>query len=335
MKEFRAKNHYVPMMYLKNWAKDKRVWTYRKLVSSSNVPTWEQKSIKTITRIEHLYTTQDDKNISDEFEVWMHEAVENPARISIEKVVENGKLSSDDYTNICRFLIAQSIRTPAYYIRMVELATKIFPEVAAATMQKAERKLKNPRFRDQLKYASNGSLEKSNDYNLKLEFIKTEEDASVRIEGSVGGQEWVHHMKRLITNRTYDLTRNRWFIIPASREPWPTSDDPVVRLNKYAKGWDLQGGLNRRGTFLALPLSPNHLFCTNVKYKISLDSLHKDAEICDLICNAIVQNGLQYVFSEKPSLNIPQMTPRIEDANGFNEMQEAFKNWHVNQNFSI
>ena len=40
-------NHYVPEFYLRNWSNDgKKIFVYSLLVSNTNVPYWEQKSIR-------------------------------------------------------------------------------------------------------------------------------------------------------------------------------------------------------------------------------------------------------------------------------------------------
>jgi hypothetical protein len=53
----RRKNHYVPEVYLKNFADaNGKLWAYRLLVEHSNVPEWRSHSSAGIAYHSHLYT---------------------------------------------------------------------------------------------------------------------------------------------------------------------------------------------------------------------------------------------------------------------------------------
>jgi hypothetical protein len=48
MPQLRKDNHYVPKLYLKQWANNGKIPTYRLLVQNENVPLWREQSLKGI-----------------------------------------------------------------------------------------------------------------------------------------------------------------------------------------------------------------------------------------------------------------------------------------------
>jgi hypothetical protein len=42
MQQLRKDNHYVPKLYLKQWAHEGQISTYRLLAPSENVPLWKK-----------------------------------------------------------------------------------------------------------------------------------------------------------------------------------------------------------------------------------------------------------------------------------------------------
>jgi hypothetical protein len=56
MPEFRKDNHYVPQLYLKQWATKGRIQAYRLLVPHANLPLWKEHSLRGIAFHQHLYS---------------------------------------------------------------------------------------------------------------------------------------------------------------------------------------------------------------------------------------------------------------------------------------
>ncbi|WP_123717011.1 DUF4238 domain-containing protein, partial [Pseudomonas poae] len=71
MQQLRKDNHYVPKLYLKQWADKDQILTYRLLVPSDNVPLWKKQSLKGIAFHQHLYTYLAGQEETDEFERWL------------------------------------------------------------------------------------------------------------------------------------------------------------------------------------------------------------------------------------------------------------------------
>ena len=73
-------NHYVPEMYLKNWAKGNKISTYCLLVPNANVPVWKDQSLKYSASIDNFYVRQENGREMDDFENEFMQKYETPAK---------------------------------------------------------------------------------------------------------------------------------------------------------------------------------------------------------------------------------------------------------------
>jgi hypothetical protein len=112
-------NHYVPQLYLKRWANEGRVWTYRLLVPHPKCPVWRPYSLGAIGKQAHLYTKMTLSGESDEFERWLCEDFETPAEAVIDRVITDSRLTSKDWQILIRFAAALDARTPARLVEML------------------------------------------------------------------------------------------------------------------------------------------------------------------------------------------------------------------------
>ena len=81
----RTEHHYVPCVYLKNFAgANGKVFVYRLLVSHPNVRTWQPFSPRGIAYHAHLYTRMVSDSESDEVEEWFGREFEAPAEEAID-----------------------------------------------------------------------------------------------------------------------------------------------------------------------------------------------------------------------------------------------------------
>lgn len=83
----RKDNHYIPQLYLKQWATNGKIPTYRLLVPNENYPTWKTHSLKSICFHQHLYTYIATQGETDELERWLDREFESPAADAIDRVV--------------------------------------------------------------------------------------------------------------------------------------------------------------------------------------------------------------------------------------------------------
>lgn len=113
MQELRKDNHYVPELYLKQWANSNSVLAYRLVVPNENVRTWKRHSLKGIGYQKHLYTYWAGGAETDEFECWLDREFESPAHEAIRRVVQEERLEPEHWRRLVRFALAQDVRTPA------------------------------------------------------------------------------------------------------------------------------------------------------------------------------------------------------------------------------
>src|SRR5690606_27355925 len=113
MQQFRKDNHYVPKLYLKQWAHEGHISTYRLLVPSENVPLWKKHSLKGIAFHQYLYTYLAGQEETDEFEHWLDSEFESPAEEAIRRVVQEDRMCPEHWRRLVRFAVALDLRTPA------------------------------------------------------------------------------------------------------------------------------------------------------------------------------------------------------------------------------
>lgn len=109
MNQTRVANHYVPKLYLKQWAASGLIPTYRLLVPSESCPFWKRQSLKGIAYHRHLYTYIKEDTATDEFERWLDSEFEAPAEEVIDRVVREASLTPEHWNRLIRFAIAQDL----------------------------------------------------------------------------------------------------------------------------------------------------------------------------------------------------------------------------------
>jgi hypothetical protein len=78
--EFHRDNHYVPRVYLKQFAgTDGHIATYQLLVAHENVALWKRHSARSIAHQAHLYARIAAGRETDEIERWLDRHFEAPA----------------------------------------------------------------------------------------------------------------------------------------------------------------------------------------------------------------------------------------------------------------
>jgi hypothetical protein len=83
------------------------MWTYRILISHEKVPLWTQRPLRGITYLPHLYSRIAAGVESNEVERWFEREHETPAEEVLKKVTSGGRLTSDGWRVLVRFLALQ------------------------------------------------------------------------------------------------------------------------------------------------------------------------------------------------------------------------------------
>jgi hypothetical protein len=333
--EFHRNNHYVPQSYLKNWGDtDGKVWAYRVLVSHSNVPLWKHASVKGLGSHAHLYTRALANQLSDEVERWLDANFESPAGAVIQKVVDDDRLTSQDWAHLIRFLAAQDVRTPARLVEMLQRWRQTLPSLLKETLEGAVQKLEASK-RDGTPLDRSGGVEISEYFPVRIstELVPGQEQGILRAETVIGRELFLFNLKNLLTKTVHALLAHKWTILrsPEGIE-WFTSDDPVIRLNFHNPSmYDFGGGWGSAGTEIILPLSPRHLLYTKIGERPPQRGTVVSTEMAGWIQRFTIEHAHRLVISTGPDANIAEVRPRVVDPAAYSEEVERWKNWHKEQ----
>ena len=109
-------HHYIPRMYLSKWGKDNNIYVYRLLVSNDSVVKWEKRSVEHTGSLKKLYINIQNDTEYDTLEHFFDTKIDSPAKLALDKICSEEKMTSADWDKISDFVTAQWIRTPKFYI---------------------------------------------------------------------------------------------------------------------------------------------------------------------------------------------------------------------------
>jgi hypothetical protein len=330
--QLKADNHSVPKLYLKHFASaDDEVHCYRTLVSRSQVPSWKKSHISSIGKQIHLYTRALADRYSDETERWLDKEFESPAEKSISKVVQDEPLSKGDYRFLVRFLIAQMVRTPAYFLRhrhkWRNFSDEEFGRIPREITSQTENLHSEP---------VEGSVDPLIDYfpiSLRADPLPDNKGVKFNTRIFIGRSMWVFVMRHILTNTVALMEQHRWTILSTERDlPWFTTDDPVVCLNfRSPSNYDFEGKWNVARTIIFLPLSPRHLLFTEVgKNRFDRgEVLNRD--VAKMLRRIIAEHAHRYIYSPTADKRIEQFRARIINPEELDAERQFWNEWHNQQ----
>ena len=136
--EFHRHNHYVPRVYLKQFAgADGYVATYQLHVAHEKVALWKRHSARSIGFLAHLYTRFAAGRETDEIERWLDRDFEAPAEEALRKATSDESLRPDEWKCLARFVAPQDFRTPARLLQNLERWNTTVPKMLSEVMDKA------------------------------------------------------------------------------------------------------------------------------------------------------------------------------------------------------
>lgn len=334
-KQFRINHHFVPECYLKRWQNyKKKIFTYRVLVSHNKVPVWRNYSVSSIAYQKHLYTHVVSGCESDELEIWFDREFESNANMAIEKAVNDQKLSPSDWKTLIRFLAAQDVRTPARLFDHLESTSKSLPLILDNILKKLKKKIDNGKFGDNKpqNHAVDPEL-----FPLKVTplFEEGSEEGTLKVETYAGRSSWIFSIKLALNRTSKILHTHKWRIVkPAEGYSWPTSDNPVVKLNYYRHGsFDLKGGWGMPKGNIIFPLGPEHAMLTQIGPWSMPKGTRLPIGLTENIIKYIATNAHRQIFSIDKNKKIPALRKRIANNHLFKQEKEEIRLWHeINAN---
>lgn len=330
-KQFSRDNHYVPQIYLKQWAsKDGRLWVYRILVSNDNVPIWKLSLTKGIAYHAHLYTRIIAGGQTDEIEHWLDHEFETLAEHVIKKVVSESRLSPDDWKILIRFLAAQDLRTPSRLSESLEDWNKSLPDLIQTTLEDSVRELEEAKKKNQPVRQSDILHAELIPMRIQTESYPNLETATIKVESVTGRGLWLYSLKYLLTKTIDVLLGHKWTILkPPKGVNWTTSDDPVIKLNYFhAEKYDFKGGWGSKGTEILLPIGPNHLLYTKVGEMPPPRGTVVAKSVAEMFQRFTAEHAHRFIFAVRIDPQVQSIRPRTVNRSFFIEEKEQWKRWH-------
>ena len=246
----RTDNHFVARGYLKRWADGQgRVWTHKLLVEHANVREWSPYATSAVAKHQHLYTKMVQGRESDEVERWLDREIESPAEAALERATTEHQLRRNERDKLLRYVAAQQVRTPAFFVRRYPFFRKIVRE----TLDDTGRELRGAIDRGGPLPAP--AILDVEPLPLKIEYLPTDRnDGSklLHLGVPVGRSFWLWVMKFALDQTWHTLRGHQWLILKAPRGfSWCTSDDPVVVLPPPSAAGE--GGWNQPGSEFLFP----------------------------------------------------------------------------------
>jgi len=330
MGQFRIKNHFVPECYLKRWGNlEKKVYVYRTLVAHPNTPVWKLHSISAIAYQKHLYTQILAGLESDEIEKWLDQKFEAPANAVLDRAVGGGRLSSNDWDILIRFLAAQDVRTPARMLEHLERAQKDFPAVLEDVLSDLNEKSHEDQI-EELKTQREASI--SSGLPLKITKIVDQDSntGKLKVETYAGRSSWIWSIKYLLENTAKILHSHKWTIVkPAKGCYWPTSDNPVVKLNYYGQNnYDLKGGWGVEKGNILFPIGPEHAMFVQIGDRSTQRGTRLSADETAEFIKIIAENSHRSIFSTDQNVDLPLFKKRTIDPNLLAAEKNDIRDWH-------
>lgn len=331
MQQIHKDNHYVPKLYLKQWATDGKIHTYRLLVSNERLPLWKKHFLKGIAYQEHLYNYFVGGEQTDEIERWLDREFEAPAEEVISRVTRDQRLSPCQWRTLIRFAMAQDVRTPARYREFVARQSQSLQQLFSETLEHSVAEL-------ELAISEGRSLPQPPDieserFPINL-MVGRQADGSGMLQAQtvLGRRLWLWNVRRLLTDTIKKIPMEGWTILkPPPGLNWPTSDNPLVRLNFHGpEKYDFGGGWKVQNGDILLPLSPKHLLYTCVGNRPRVRGTTVDHQTAQFMRRIIIEHADRYVFSAEPS-DEHLVRSRVVCPERFMAEQNAWKDWDREQ----
>ena len=305
---------------------------FRLLVPHEKCEHWKPHSPKGIAKHQHLYTYFSGSKDSDEIERWLDREFELPASVSIAKVVNETQLNTNDWNNLFRFAVAQSIRTPAgmqnFMKRQNETLEALLSESMVGSVAKVEAALASG-----ITLEAPSAVDPFSKLPLKLHRVKNE-DGSEGIEARVlnGRKFWIWQLEHILKNTIHRMPTHRWTILHApTGVTWPTTDNPFTRLGVGANGeLSLEGGWGVQGTRLFLPLSPKHLLFACVGQRPPPRGSTVSLSDAAFFRTMIINGANRYIFATDTQ-DIVEFRPRTVSRELFDAEAKLWADWHTSQ----
>lgn len=332
---FTRNNHYIPSVYLKHFADaEGKTFMYRLLVSRPQVEVWKRAHISAVGYHRDLYTRLALGTESDAFDAWLSREFETPAEPVLSKVHANEEITASDLKVLVRFAACQSVRVPAFLIKMLPIWNQRMPTTLDEVIADAKARYIWARITGE-DPPPTPDAPRLKDLPIRIRQENLPEERSVRFvtELIIGRGFWLSTMEMLLTYTVKRLQVHHWSILHAAPGVnFFTSDNPVVKANYRGPGdYDFDGAWGSKGTMILFPLTPRHLLYTQVgEYLPSRGLLLRESETRDFR-KMIAEHAHRYIFALSPDPEVLDYCPRkVNPVQVENERRE-WEKWNDEQ----
>jgi hypothetical protein len=242
------------------------VWAYRIVAPSEKVEPWQSCAIKGLTKQRDLYTTFEGDQEGDDFERFISREIEEPGQAAIENAFDNRKMKPADWHAAAKFVAAQQMRTPLYFVEWVRRINKEIPKTLESVLRELERTSAAQIVAE--------TQEPEDDQNFLREKLRVTFDevpgggglALIQAQVSSSRTAWLRFMRRMLTDRIGLFCQHRWRVMKlAGDAEWPLTDNPVLALNYMKPGeYHFGAGWGRHNSNFIMPVSPRLAIFTQV-----------------------------------------------------------------------
>ena len=331
--KFGRNNHYVPRMYLKQWAdSDNKICLYNLLVSNENVPLWSKQSVSRTASMDNLYVRMDGKLERDDFEDYFAQNFEDPASEPLRKACNGERLNTKEWITLIDFVTAQHVRTVSFYIRMQPIVAERMQSVIDNVFSEIENGIVDFRTKDDM---NSENLIDMSLLPLDIRITKKNEDdpySFLSVETIAGKSSWLMSIKRFLEKGSVVTKWMRglhWSVIDSHPDvKWPTTDTPLVISNPHKH----QGsfiGVGEPGNVFIFPISPEKALMARNGKRLSY-GFKPSYEQSLLIKQAIVNNALLFIYSSHEDNEIVNMRQRTVSESEYKGVHASLKQWHAN-----
>lgn len=243
MSQLHKDNHYVPRLYLKQWSKNGKISAYRLLVPHDKIPLWKDHSLRGIAFHQYLYTYVVGQEETDELERWLDREFEAPAEEAIGRAVNNERMKPEHWKNLIRFVVAQDVRTPANLKTFLTRQQDTLQALIDETVEKSVRKLEEA-VATGAKISTN-KADFSSNFPLKVTVNRAPDgNGEIATKIILGRKLWLWAIRHHLTETIDKINYRHWTIVQAPVGiTWPTTDNPVIKLNFYNdENYNFSGG---------------------------------------------------------------------------------------------
>ncbi len=323
-------NHYIPQMYLSRWAANGRINVYKLLVSHEDVPIWSRQSVVHTASIKNAYVNVRNGIEYDGVEHFFDSNFEMPAKEAFDKLHGNAKMTYHDWNCLSDFVVAQYVRTPAFYLWVTKWGQSILPKVFDEIGEKLS-KARRDEFEKTTRFEDDGLLP----LDVKLIDSGENDDYSyAEINSASGKGLWLYIIKSVLDEKSTIKTFFRelkWSVIDAPvDEFWPTCDNPVVICDydgQTIKRSSIQEGIKRKDKAIVFPISPRRVIFGTVIREVPWHII-SDEKWFEMIREVIIKNAMLEVYSYIEDGGVRRIRPRIVDKDEYLRIKAEFESWY-------